>query len=78
MFSICSSFSQIPVPVFASLFTKIKAYSIIADHLKGHVTTNSTWILRRKGGLPLCCVITLSSVIYGLKELITSSIRWYA
>ena len=37
--------------VFACLFTKVKAYPIIADYVKGHVTTTSMWILRRKGGL---------------------------
>ena len=29
----------------------MKAYPIIVDYLKGHVTTNSTWILRQKSGL---------------------------
>ena len=33
------------------MFTEIKAYPIIADYLKGHVTTTNTWIFRRKGGL---------------------------
>ena len=47
----CSSFPQTPVPVLASLLTKINAYPIMADYLKGHVTTTSTQILHRKGGL---------------------------
>ena len=38
-------FPQTTVLVFASLFTKIKAYPTIVDYLKGHVSKTSTWIL---------------------------------
>ena len=51
--STCSSFPQTPIPVFLSLFTKIKAYPIRADYLKGHVTTTNTWVFSRKGVIVL-------------------------
>ena len=35
-------------PVFAPLFTKIKAHPIIEDYLKGHVTSTSMWICIEK------------------------------